>query len=49
MKLDEILEAIPAYAKDLKLNFSTVVTQQSDLKQQQARGTVVVSSHCIAE
>jgi alkyl hydroperoxide reductase subunit D len=42
MSLDALIETIPSYAKDLKLNFSTVVRQQTDLSEQQLWGTVVV-------
>ena len=31
MSLDALMETIPSYAKDLKLNFSSVVRQQTDL------------------
>ena len=41
MNLDALLEIIPSYAKDLKLNFSSVVRQQTDLTEQQLWGTVV--------
>jgi alkyl hydroperoxide reductase subunit D len=41
MSLDSLLETLPSYAKDLKLNFSTVVRQQTDLTEQQLWGTVV--------
>jgi len=41
MSLDALMEVIPSYAKDLKLNFSTVVRQQTDLTEQQLWGTVV--------
>jgi lipoyl-dependent peroxiredoxin subunit D len=44
MNLDELIDLLPAYAKDLKLNFSSLVRQQSDLSEQQAWGTVVASS-----
>ena len=40
MTLDVLIESIPAYAKDLNLNFSSVVRQQTDLSEQQAWGTV---------
>ena len=43
MNLDALIDAIPSYAKDLKLNFSSVVRQQTDLNEQQAWGTVVAS------
>jgi lipoyl-dependent peroxiredoxin subunit D len=41
MSLDALLENLPSYAKDLKLNFSSVVRQQTDLSDQQLWGTVV--------
>ena len=41
MSLDALIDNIPAYAKDLKLNFSSVVRQQTDLTDQQLWGTVV--------
>jgi alkyl hydroperoxide reductase subunit D len=44
MNLDALLEIIPSYAKDLKLNFSSVVRQQTDLTEQQAWGTLVASA-----
>lgn len=44
MNLDALIESIPSYAKDLKLNFSSVVRQQTDLNEQQAWGTVVASA-----
>jgi alkyl hydroperoxide reductase subunit D len=44
MTLDELLETVPSYAKDLKLNFSSVVRQQSDLNEQQAWGTLVATA-----
>jgi lipoyl-dependent peroxiredoxin subunit D len=44
MNLDALIEAIPSYARDLKLNFSSVVRQQTDLNEQQAWGTVVASA-----
>lgn len=44
MNLDALIDAIPSYAKDLKLNFSSVVRQQTDLNEQQAWGTVVASA-----
>jgi alkyl hydroperoxide reductase subunit D len=44
MNLDALIEGIPGYAKDLKLNFSSVVRQQTDLNEQQAWGTVVASA-----
>lgn len=44
MNLDALIDAIPSYAKDLKLNFSSVVRQQTDLNERQAWGTVVASA-----
>jgi lipoyl-dependent peroxiredoxin subunit D len=44
MNLDALIEALPQYSKDLKLNFSTVVRQQTDLTEEQLWGTVVASS-----
>ncbi len=41
MSLDAFMETLPSYARDLKLNFSSVVRQQTDLNQQQLWGTVV--------
>jgi len=44
MSFDELLERVPAYAKDLKLNFSTLVRQQNELSQQQLWGTLVAGA-----
>jgi lipoyl-dependent peroxiredoxin subunit D len=44
MNFDALMESFPSYAKDLKLNFSSVVQQQTDLSEQQAWGTVVASA-----
>jgi len=41
MSLDALMESLPSYAKDLKLNFSSVVRQQTDLNEQQLWGAVV--------
>jgi alkyl hydroperoxide reductase subunit D len=41
MSLDALMDTLPSYAKDLKLNFSTVVRQQTDLTDQQLWGAVV--------
>lgn len=43
MTLDELLETAPAYARDLKLNFSSL-KQQAALTEQQMWGTVVASA-----
>ena len=44
MNLDALMETLPSYAKDLKLNLSSVVRQQTDLNEQQVWGTVVASA-----
>ncbi len=44
MSLDELIDQIPAYAKDLKLNFSSLTKQQTELTPQQLWGTVVASA-----
>src|SRR5271166_6631806 len=44
MNLDGVIESLPSYAKDLKLNFSSVVRQQSELTEQQVWGTVVAAA-----
>ena len=41
MSLDALVDTLPPYAKDLKLNFSAVVRQQNELNTQQLWGTVV--------
>ena len=40
MSLDALMDTLPSYAKDLKLNFSSVIRQQTDLTEQQLWGTV---------
>ncbi len=44
MTLDALIETVPSYAKDLKLNFSSVVRQQMELSEQQVWGAVVASA-----
>ena len=44
MNLDAVIESLPSYAKDLKLNFSSVVRQQTELNEQQLWGTVVAAA-----
>jgi alkyl hydroperoxide reductase subunit D len=44
MTLDPLIDSIPSYAKALKLNFSSVVRQQTELTEQQVWGTVVASA-----
>lgn len=43
MNLEQLLETVPAYAKDLKLNLSNVL-QQPELSKQQIWGTAVASA-----
>jgi alkyl hydroperoxide reductase subunit D len=43
MTLNELMETLPSYARDLKLNFSNL-TQQPELTRQQTWGTVVASA-----
>jgi lipoyl-dependent peroxiredoxin subunit D len=43
MNLNELMETIPAYARDLKLNFSSL-SQQPELTEQQIWGTIVASA-----
>jgi alkyl hydroperoxide reductase subunit D len=43
VNLETLLESTPSYAKDLKLNFSTVMAQ-AELSKQQAWGTAVASA-----
>src|SRR5579875_2837290 len=44
MPMDHIIETLPAYAKDIKLNYSTLVRQNTELTPQQLWGTVVASA-----
>ena len=44
MSLESLIESIPGYAKDLKLNYSSLVRQQTELTPQQLWGTVLVSA-----
>ena len=44
MSLDQVIEGLPGYAKDLKLNFSSLVRQNSELTPQQLWGTVAASA-----
>ena len=43
MTLEELLETLPAYSRDLKLNFSSL-KQQPDLNEQQTWGTIVAAA-----
>jgi lipoyl-dependent peroxiredoxin subunit D len=44
MALDELISGLPVYAKDLKLNYSSLVKQNTELTPQQLWGTVVVAA-----
>jgi alkyl hydroperoxide reductase subunit D len=44
MTIDTLIENVGEYGKDIKLNFSTHVRQQTELTPQQAWGTVVASA-----
>ena len=44
MSIDTLIDGLPNYAKDLKLNYSTLVRQNNDLTAQQLWGTVVASA-----
>jgi alkyl hydroperoxide reductase subunit D len=41
MTLDALIDSLPSYAKDLKLNFSSLVRNNAELSEQQLWGTVV--------
>lgn len=44
MSIDALIDGLPNYAKDLKLNYSTLVRQNTELTPQQLWGTVVASA-----
>ena len=44
MPIDAVVDTLPGYAKDMKLNYSTLVRQNSELTAQQLWGTVVASA-----
>jgi len=44
MALEELIGGLPAYAKDLKLNYSSLVKQNTELTPQQLWGTVVATA-----
>jgi alkyl hydroperoxide reductase subunit D len=44
MSIDTLIDSLPSYAKDLKLNYSTLVRQNTELTPQQLWGTVVAST-----
>ena len=44
MTLDQLIDSLPSYAKDLRLNFSSLVRQQQELTKSQLWGTLVASA-----
>jgi lipoyl-dependent peroxiredoxin subunit D len=44
MSIDTLIESLPSYAKDLKLNYSSLIRQNSELTPQQLWGTLVASA-----
>jgi len=44
MSLDPIIDSLPEYAKDLKLNYSSLVRNNTELTPQQLWGTVVATA-----
>ena len=44
MQLDQLIDGLPGHAKDLKLNYSSLVRQNTELTKQQLWGTVVASA-----
>lgn len=44
MSMDTLIDGLPNYAKDLKLNYSSLVRQNMELTPQQLWGTVVASA-----
>jgi lipoyl-dependent peroxiredoxin subunit D len=44
MALEELISGLPAYAKDMKLNYSSLVKQNTELTPQQLWGTVAVAA-----
>ncbi|HEY0566437.1 MAG TPA: carboxymuconolactone decarboxylase family protein [Terriglobales bacterium] len=44
MTLDQLIDSLPSYAKDLKLNFSSLVRNQTELTPTQVWGTLVASA-----
>jgi len=44
MQLDQLIDGLPSHAKDLKLNYSSLVRQNTELTPQQLWGTVVASA-----
>ncbi|HEY0264095.1 MAG TPA: carboxymuconolactone decarboxylase family protein [Granulicella sp.] len=44
MSMEDLMGGLPAYAKDLKLNYSSLVKQNTELTPQQLWGTVVAAA-----
>lgn len=44
MSLDQLIDSLPDYAKDLKLNYSTLVRNNTELTPQQLWGTLLASA-----
>lgn len=44
MTLDALIDSLPAYARDLKLNYSSLVRNNQELTEQQLWGTLVASA-----
>ena len=44
MSLDELIDGLPEYAKDLKLNYSSLIRQNTELTKTQAWGSLLVSA-----
>jgi lipoyl-dependent peroxiredoxin subunit D len=44
MQLDQLIDSLPDYAKDLKLNYSTLVRNNTELTAQQLWGTLLASA-----
>ncbi|RZU40480.1 alkyl hydroperoxide reductase subunit D [Edaphobacter modestus] len=44
MTMEDLIGGLPAYAKDMKLNYSSLVKQNTELTAQQLWGTVVASA-----
>jgi alkyl hydroperoxide reductase subunit D len=47
MQLEQLVDALPEYAKDLKLNYSTLVRHNADLTPQQLWGTMLACAYSL--
>jgi len=45
MSLDALIESLPEYAKDFRLNWSSLVGQNTELTENQKWGTLVATAH----